>query len=72
MKAFANMIEVKRYFPVPAEDRIITVLKQIVQKQPIKDINVGGKILFMFIWFLTFIVPIAVIMYYLYTNGYVK
>ncbi len=61
IKAISNMVESKRYYPIPAENRVIDVMKQIVQKQPIKDIRIGGKILFLVLWVSTFIIPFATV-----------
>jgi hypothetical protein len=47
IQAFSNLIEPKRYYPIPAENRVINVMKQVVQKQPIKDIKIIGKIFFL-------------------------
>lgn len=64
MRVFSNLIEPKRYVPVPAESRVVQLMKQIIQKQPAKDITVGGKILFVLVWVLTFVIPFAAIMYH--------
>lgn len=68
IKAISNIVEPKRYSPIPAENRVIDVMKQIVQKQPIKDIRIGGKILFLFLWILTFMIPLATVIV-LYFRG---
>ena len=63
-RGLTNLIEAKRYIPVPAENRVINVVKQVIKKQPIKDVRVGGKILFMFIWIFSFLIPVAALAYY--------
>ena len=63
-RGLTNLIEAKRYIQVPAENRVINVVKQVIKKQPIKDVRVGGKILFMFIWIFSFLIPVAALAYY--------
>lgn len=71
IKVISNMVVPKRYSPIPAENRVIDVMKQVVQKQPIKDIKIGGKVLFLFLWVLTFITPLITITV-LYLNGFME
>ncbi len=71
IKAISNMVEPKRYRPIPAENRVIDVMKQVVQRQPTKDIRIGGKVLFLFVWILTFITPLITVTV-LYLNGYME
>ncbi|MGQ8335070.1 site-2 protease family protein [Sunxiuqinia sp. A32] len=71
IKAISNMLKPKRYFPIPAENRVIDVMKQVIQKQPDKDIKVGGKILILFLWILTFLLPFVTVII-LYTNGLIE
>lgn len=71
-KGLTNLIEAKRYVAVSAEIRVVNVIKQIIQKQPIKDINLGGKILFILIWLLSFLVPLAIVAYFMIINGYLE
>ncbi len=71
IKVISNMVEPKRYRPIPAENRIIDVMKQVVQRQPTKDIKIGGKVLFLFVWILTFIIPLITVTV-LYLNGYME
>ena len=71
IKVISNMVEPKRYSPIPAENRVIDVMKQVVQRQPTKDIKIGGKVLFLFVWILTFITPLITVTV-LYLNGYME
>lgn len=71
IKVISNMVEPKRYRPIPAENRVIDVMKQVVQRQPTKDIKIGGKVLFLFVWILTFITPLITVTV-LYLNGYME
>ncbi len=71
IKVISNMVEPKRYRPIPAENRVIDVMKQVVQRQPTKDIRIGGKVLFLFVWILTFITPLITVTV-LYLNGYME
>lgn len=71
IKVISNMVEPKRYFPIPAENQVINVMKQVVQKQPNKDIKIGGKILILFLWILTFLLPLITVII-LYTNGLIE
>lgn len=68
VKVISNMVEPKRYFPIPSENRVIEVMKQVVQKQPNKDMTVGGKIMILFLWIMTFLLPLVTVII-LYTNG---
>ncbi len=71
IKVISNMVEPKRYFPIPAENQVINVMKQVVQKQPNKDIKIGGKILILFLWILTFLLPLITVII-LYINGLIE
>jgi Zn-dependent protease len=71
IKVISNMVEPKRYHPIPAENRVIDVMKQVVQRQPTKDIKIGGKVLFLLVWILTFITPLITVTV-LYLNGYME
>lgn len=57
LKGFENLIDAKRYVEVPAEKRVINLVKQIIEKKPIKDIKILGKTLTILIWFLFLVVP---------------
>lgn len=69
MQGFSNFIEPKRYFQARSEESVINMIKQVIKKQPTKDINIGGKILFIFTWLLTFIMPTAAILIYYFVYG---
>jgi hypothetical protein len=64
MKSFRRFITPKNYSLSDNEQRIIKQVKSIVQKKPVKDLKVTGKILFTALWILTFIIPIIVIVFY--------
>ena len=71
IKVISNMVEPKRYFPIPAENQVINLMKQVVQKQPNKDIKIGGKILILFLWILTFLLPLITVII-LFINGLIE
>ena len=71
IKVISNMVEPKRYRQVPDENRVIDVMKQVIQRQPIKDIKIGGKVLFLFVWILTFIIPLITVTI-IYLNKYME
>lgn len=64
MKYFNRFITPKRYIKADNEQRIIKQVKAIVQKKPIKDLRVIGKILITLLWIMTFIVPFVMIVIY--------
>ncbi|MCU4158363.1 site-2 protease family protein [Carboxylicivirga sp. A043] len=64
MKYFNRFITPKRYIIADNEQRIIKQVKAIVQKEPIKDLRVIGKILITLLWIMTFIVPFVMIVIY--------
>jgi len=68
-RGLSNLIEAKRYISVPTESRVINVVKQIIKKQPIKDVGISGKILFMLIWITSFLIPVAAIAYFVFVIG---
>lgn len=69
MKGFSNFIEPKRYIQARSEDSVINMIKQVIRKQPTQDINIGGKILFVLTWLLTFIMPVAALLIYYFVFG---
>jgi stage IV sporulation protein FB len=54
-------IEPKKYVISNKENRIINQVKAIIHKQPIKDIQIGGKIFIVLIWICIFYIPLALI-----------
>lgn len=72
MQGFSNFIEPKRYFQTRSEDSVINMIKKVIRKQPTKDINIGGKILFIFTWLLTFILPVAALLIYYFVFGHIE
>jgi stage IV sporulation protein FB len=70
-QGLTNLIEPKRYYTIPAEDRVINVMRQVVQKEPIKDIKIGGKIMVLLLLVLTFLIPIITVGV-LYFNGLIE
>lgn len=71
IKVISNMVEPKRHSIIPAENTVINVMKQIVQRQPIKDVKVGGKVIILFLWILTFLLPLVTVII-LYINGLIE
>lgn len=66
MKMIAKMIEPKRYVVTANEKNVINALNNILQKDPLKDIGIGGKIAFIFLWITAFLLPfIVLVVYYL-------
>ncbi|MCF8297903.1 MAG: site-2 protease family protein [Saprospiraceae bacterium] len=66
MKYYSKFISVKNYTITKIETKVIKQIKAIIHKKPIKDLNIGGKLLFTLFWILTFVFPVVVIvMYYL-------
>lgn len=61
LKAMRYIIEPKRYVISNREKLVTNQIKSIVQKEPIRDIKTGGKILSILIWILCFILPIVII-----------
>lgn len=72
MQGFSNFIEPKRYFQAQSEDRVINMINQVIGKQPTKDINIGGKILFISAWLLAFILPVAALLIYYFVSGQIE
>lgn len=67
MKYFSRSISPKNYVLAPNENGIVNQVKSIIQKKPIKDLKVGGKILVTVLWLLMFILPaIIILLYYVY------
>ena len=64
MKYFSRFITPKSYVIADNEHKIIKQVKAIIQKKPIKDLKIGGKILITALWISAFIVPIIVIAIY--------
>ena len=64
IKYFNQFITQKKYTISDKEQNIIKQVKAIIQKKPIKDLTIFGKIIITFIWLLTFIIPFVVIAFY--------
>ncbi len=69
---YNKFISPKVYSISDKENQIIKLVKTFVQKKPIKDLKVGGKILITLFWILTFIIPGIVIAIYYIKLGLVK
>lgn len=65
MKLFAKMITPQKYISRPDEKVVINQIKKIIQKDPVKDIGVIGKILFVFVWLLVFVFPLITLAYFM-------
>jgi stage IV sporulation protein FB len=63
-KYFSTIISPKKYFITSSENKIIKHVKLIIQKRPIKDIRLTGKILITLFWLMTFLTPIIIIAIY--------
>ncbi|GAL85717.1 hypothetical protein MYP_2946 [Sporocytophaga myxococcoides] len=61
VKAFSKYITPGKYEVSENEQKIIEQVKAVIQKEPIQDLKVGGKILFTVIWILSFIIPFVII-----------
>jgi stage IV sporulation protein FB len=61
VKAFSKDITPGKYEVSENEQKVIEQVKAVIQKEPIQDLKVGGKILFTAIWILSFIIPIVII-----------
>ncbi|MCR6640230.1 MAG: site-2 protease family protein [Sporocytophaga sp.] len=61
VKAFSKYITPGKYEVSENEQKVIEQVKAVIQKEPIQDLKVGGKILFTAIWILSFIIPIVII-----------
>lgn len=64
MKTFSRFITPKHYVLTGSEQRVVSLIKTIIQKRPTKDLKVWGKIFITLLWVLTFIAPIIVIAIY--------
>jgi|GEM_PF-85119 len=71
MKTISKMIEPKRYVETDNEKNVINVLNQILQKDSLKRIGIGGKIFFTFLWIISFILPLVALLVY-YSFGLIK
>ncbi len=59
--SFSKYVTPGKYEVSENEQKIIEQVKAVIQKEPIQDLKVGGKILFTAIWILSFIVPFVII-----------
>jgi len=66
-KYLKKFIEPKKYVVSDNEKKIINQVKEIIQKKPIKDLKVGGKILFLSTWLISFIIPFVLIALYYFS-----
>lgn len=70
--SFSRLIEPGNYVPAYAENRVITMVKQILHKHPKSDMKFMGKLLVFSIWVLTFIIPLLVLAYFYISLGIIK
>jgi len=61
MKFFDRLITHGKYELTANENKIISQVKAIIQKRPIKDLHLPGKVLITLLWILTFAVPILLV-----------
>ena len=64
IKYFSQFITQKKYTISKKEQNIIKQVNTIIQKKPIKDLTIFGKIIVSFIWLLAFIIPFVVMVFY--------
>ena len=64
MKYYNRFITPKSYIIADNENLIINQVKAIIQKEPIKDFKISGKILVTGLWLLMFVLPIIVVAFY--------
>lgn len=64
MKMIARMIVPKKYVVTANETNVINTLNNILQKDPIKDIGIGGKTVFIFLWITSFLIPVIILLVY--------
>ena len=64
MNYYNRLITPGNYVVSQNENRIIKQVRLIIQKKPVKDLRIFGKVLFTVLWLLTFIVPLIVIAFY--------
>ncbi|WP_028981027.1 site-2 protease family protein [Sporocytophaga myxococcoides] len=61
IQAFSKYMTPGKYEISENEQKLIGQVKAVIQKEPIQDLKVGGKILFTAIWILSFIIPFVII-----------
>jgi len=64
MKMIARMIEPKRYVVTANEKMVINALNNILKKDSVKDIGIGGKTAFIFLWIISFLIPVIISLVY--------
>lgn len=64
MKMIARMIEPKRYVVTANEKNVINALNNILKKDSVKDIGIGGKTGFVFLWITSFLIPVIILLVY--------
>lgn len=66
MSAVVKLVKPNSRFEVPEEKRIVDIIKQFVQKEPIKDMNGWMKVIVIFSWLIVLVLPfIALLILYL-------
>lgn len=70
LPSMRNIIEPKRYIISNREKLVINHIKTFFQKEPVRDIKLGGQIISILLWILSFILPIILIV--LIYNGIIN
>ena len=61
IKSFSHLIKPQEYVISSSENTIIKYIKAILQKKPIMDLGVLGKVMVSFICLMAFVAPILII-----------
>lgn len=67
--SFSKYVTPGKYEISENEQKIISQVKAVIQREPIQDLKVGGKILFTAIWILSFIIPFVIIGVSMFLTG---
>jgi stage IV sporulation protein FB len=59
--SFRKYITPGTYETTENEFKVLEQVKAVIQKEPVKDLSVAGKIVFTLIWIISFILPVVVI-----------
>ncbi|HEY0030209.1 MAG TPA: site-2 protease family protein [Bacteroidia bacterium] len=69
MKYYARYITPSNHVQNDNENKIIKEMKNILQKKPVADLGVGGKVLVTSLWAASFILPVIIIVIYFMVLG---
>jgi stage IV sporulation protein FB len=71
-KLYSRDLSPDDYVVSGKEVQLIKQVKNIIRKNPVKDLGIGGKILITFFWLLMFIIPVVIIALYYVRLGLIK